>query len=87
MLIHNSPTTYNNALRCMPLVSPILKNETTEMVRNLPNITQPGFKSRQSLVSESTLLILNESVFIPWHKVFKVHPYFSMYQYFIPFYD
>lgn len=41
MLIHNSPTTYNNALRCMPFISPILKNETTEMLRNLPNITQP----------------------------------------------
>ena len=40
--------------------------KSTERLRNLPEITQTGFKSRQSLVSESTLLIVDESVFIPW---------------------
>ena len=48
--------------------------KSTERLRNLPEITQTGFKSRQSLVSESTLLIVDESVFIPWLFIMWAQP-------------
>ena len=62
-----------------PFYRRVDKSTLLREVRKLPNITQPGFKSRQSLVSESTLLILDESVFIPWLFIMWAQPPYPSY--------